>query len=173
VSGAARLADLEQSLRTAHTRTQLSEQRAGADLVNGDRAHTENGLARSITVDKRQPMRASLVMTSLRILTWCCVIFLAVLSLLPAQQMVRTGLPGRLEHFVAYAGSAAIAMAGYGVSRGSWQIISGFWVYAGILEYLQHFSRGRHPSIADFAASALGALCGGLAIALLWRRLSV
>jgi VanZ family protein len=71
-------------------------------------------------------------MTSLRVLTWCCVILLAVLSLLPAQQM-----------------------------------------YAGILEYLQHFSPGRHPSIADFVASALGALCGGLAIALFWRRLPV
>jgi VanZ family protein len=115
-------------------------------------------------------MRASLVDTPLRVLTWCCVVLLAVLSLLPAQRMVRTGLPGRLEHFVAYAGSAAIAMAGYGASRGGTQIIGGFWVYAGILEYLQHFSPGRHPSIADFAASALGALCGGLAVAvLLWR----
>jgi VanZ family protein len=84
--------------------------------------------------------------------------------------MVRTGFPGRLEHFVAYAGSAAIALAGYGVSRGGFQIIGGFWVYAGLLEYLQHLSPGRHPSIADFAASALGALCGGLASALLWRR---
>jgi hypothetical protein len=53
-------------------------------------------------------------------------------------------------------------MAGYGASRGGMQIIGGFWVYAGILEYLQHFSPGRHPSIADFAGSALGALCGGL-----------
>ena len=51
------------------------------------------------------------------------------------------------------------------------QIIGGFWVYAGILEYLQRFSAGRHPSIADFAGSAFGALCGGLVIALLWRRL--
>jgi VanZ family protein len=118
-------------------------------------------------------MLASLVYPSLRVLTWCCVILLAVLSLLPAQQMVRTGLTGRLEHFVAYAGSAAVAMAGYGANRGSTQIIAGFWVYAGILEYLQHFSPGRHPSIADFATSALGALCGGLAIALVWRRLSV
>ena len=56
-------------------------------------------------------MRASLVDTPLRVLTWCCVVLLAVLSLLPAQQMVRTGLPGRLEHFVAYARSAAIARA--------------------------------------------------------------
>ena len=117
-------------------------------------------------------MRASLVNTSLRVLTWCCVILLAILSLLPAEEMVRTGLPGRLEHFVAYAGSAAIAMASCGASRGSVQIISGFWVYAAILEYLQHFSPGRHPAIGDFAASALGALCGGLVIALLWRRQS-
>ena len=117
-------------------------------------------------------MLAALVMTSLRVLTWCCVVLLAVLSLLPAEEMVRTGLPGRLEHFVAYAGSAAIAMAGYGESRGGVEIIGGLWVYAGILEYLQHFSPGRHPTIKDFAASALGALCGGLAIALLWRRQS-
>jgi VanZ family protein len=118
-------------------------------------------------------MRANLLVASLRVLTWCCVILLAVLSLLPAEEMVRTGLPGRLEHFVAYGGSAAVAMAGYGTSRGVVQIIGGFWMYAGILEYLQHFSPGRHPAIEDFAASALGALCGGLAIAVLWRRLSV
>src|SRR5438876_3235816 len=72
-----------------------------ASLVNGDRAtlpcvlHTavdltigdENGLARSATVDKRQPMRAGLVTTSLRVLTWCSVILLAVLSLLPGQAL--------------------------------------------------------------------------------------
>jgi VanZ family protein len=107
---------------------------------------------------------------SLRVLTWFCVILLAVLSLLPAQDMVRTGLPGRVEHFVAYAGSAAIAMAGYSATRGAIQIIGAFWVYAGILEYLQHFSPGRHPALGDFAASALGALCGGLVIALARRR---
>ena len=63
--------------------------------------HTDNGLARSPAVDNRQPMRASLLVTSLRVLTWCCVILLAILSLLPAEEMVRTGLPGRVEHFVA------------------------------------------------------------------------
>jgi VanZ family protein len=117
-------------------------------------------------------MLARLVNPSLRVLTWCCVILLAVLSLLPAHQMVRTWLPGRLEHFIAYAGSAAVAMAGYGASRGPMQIIGGFWVYAAVLEYLQHFSPGRHPSFLDFVASTLGALCGGLAVALLWRRFS-
>ena len=117
-------------------------------------------------------MRAGLLRTSLRFLTWCCVVLLALLSLLPAQDMVRTGLPGLLEHFAAYAGSGAIAMAGYGLNRGSVRVIGYFWLYAGILEYLQHFSPGRHPALEDFAASALGAMCGGVAVVLLWRRLS-
>ena len=116
-------------------------------------------------------MLANLTMRSIRVLTWFCVVLLAVLSLLPAQDMVRTGFPGRVEHVVAYAGSAAIAMAGYGARRGAAQIVASFWVYAGILEYLQHFSPGRHPTIGDFTASALGALCGGLVIPLIRRRL--
>jgi VanZ family protein len=100
-------------------------------------------------------IRAPLLMAAVRILTWCCIVLLAVLSLLPAEEMVRSGLPGQLEHFVAYAGSAAIATAGYGESRGGVQIIGGLWMYAGILESLQHFSPGRHPAFEDFAASAL------------------
>src|SRR5712691_24261 len=112
------------------------------------------------------PMPTSLIMTLCRILTGCCVAVLALLSLLPAQEMVRTGFPGGLEHFVAYAGSAAIAMAGYGTSRGVVRITTCFWLYAGLLEYLQHFSPGRHPSIGDFSMSAFGALCGGLGVSL-------
>jgi hypothetical protein len=121
------------------------------------------------------------VMTIFRVLTWCCVVGLAVLSLwpgkglgflyvLPELNTMRIGLPGQLEHFIAYAGSAAVGIAGYGASRGNVRVVGGFWVYAAILEYLQRFSPGRHPSIEDFAASALGALCGGLAVAFLWRR---
>jgi hypothetical protein len=47
--------------------------------------------------------------------------------------------------------------------------------YAGILEYLQHFSLGRHPMIGDFAASGSGALCGGIAVGFVtprWGRTS-
>jgi VanZ family protein len=89
--------------------------------------------------------------------------------MLPAEDIVRTGFPGPLEHFAAYAGSGAIAMAGYGLNRGAVRVIGFLWVYAGILEYLQHFSPGRHPAFLDFAASAIGALCGGVAVFLLWR----
>src|SRR5262249_21909210 len=129
-------------------------------------------LARSVAVEERQPMSSSFATTPLRVLTWCCVTILAVLSLLPARAMMRTGFPGVAEHFVAYGGSAAIAMAGYGANRGSVQIVGVFWVYAAILEYLQHLSPGRNPTIADFVASAIGATCGGLTVALVLRRLS-
>ena len=114
-------------------------------------------------------MRAGLLRTSLRFLTWRCVGLLAFLSLLPAEDMARTGFPGDVEHFAAYAGSAAIGMAGYGLNDSRLLVIGSFWLYAGILEYLQHFSPGRHPAFLDFAASALGALCGAVAVVLLSR----
>jgi VanZ family protein len=116
-------------------------------------------------------MRAGPLRTSLRFLTWVCVVLLAVLSLTPLEeiQSLRTGLPGPVEHIIAYAGSTAIAMTGYGLNRGAARIIGCFWLYAGILEYLQNFSPGRNPALVDFAASALGALCGGVAVVLVWR----
>ena len=119
-------------------------------------------------------MRAGFLRTSLRVLTWACVVVLAVLSLLPleAVEAVRTDLPGQVEHIIAYAGSTATATAAYGLNRGVVRIIGCFWLYAAALEYLQNFSPGRNPQLVDFAASALGALCGGLAVVLFWRRRS-
>jgi len=116
-------------------------------------------------------MRSGLLRTTLRVLTWLCVVLLAVLSLTPGEEIepLRTDLPGQVEHIIAYAGSGAIAMAGYGLNRGAVRVIGSLWVYAGILEYLQHFSPGRNPALVDFAASAFGALCGGVAVFLLWR----
>ena len=86
------------------------------------------GVVKSFTIDNVTPMRP--VQTSFRILAWFCVILLAVLSLLPAQDMVRTGIPGRLEHFVAYAGSATIAIAGYR-RQGAVRITGLFWKRGG------------------------------------------
>jgi VanZ family protein len=118
------------------------------------------------------PMNARLTSAMLRFATWFCIILLAVLSLLPAKDMVRTELPGRLEHFIAYAGSATVTIGGYGDRYGRMGVIGFYWVYAGFLEYLQQFSPGRHPSIWDFCASALGALCGVLAATLFARTLT-
>jgi VanZ family protein len=106
----------------------------------------------------------------LRVTSLLCIVLLAVLSLLPANDMVRTGLPGKFEHFVAYAGSATITVGGYGDRYGTIGVISFYWVYAGILEFLQQFSPGRHPSTWDFTASAFGALCGATVATLLAKR---
>jgi VanZ family protein len=84
--------------------------------------------------------------------------------------MVRAILSGPTEHFVAYAVVAAIAVAGYGSTLADARIITTLSVYAGASEYIRHFSPGRHPSIAKFAGSALGALCGGLFLILFLRR---
>ena len=85
---------------------------------------------------------------------------------------MRTDLPGQAEHIIAYAGATAIATAGYGLNRGAARIIACFWLYAAVLEYLQNFSPGRNPAVIDFAASAFGALCGGVAVVILRRRRS-
>src|SRR4051794_20745636 len=111
-------------------------------------------------------MLTGTLLLALRILTWSCVRLLALLSLLPAEEMVRTGVPGELEHFLAYAASASFATAAYGRKCGPIWIVGLFGVYAGLLEWLQHFSPGRHPAFADFAASAGGALCGGMTMML-------
>jgi hypothetical protein len=97
-------------------------------------------------------MRADLLRTTLRVLTWVCVVLLAVLSLTPGEEIepLRTDLPGQVEHIIAYAGSAAIAMAGYGLNRSPVRIIGWFWLYAGVLEYLQHFSPGAEPGSGRF-----------------------
>jgi hypothetical protein len=119
-------------------------------------------------------MRASTVVAVLRVLTWSGVILLAVLTLVPGQwlaalsllpimEMVRTVLPAPLEHFIAYAGVAAIAMAAHSSSRVGVRIMGGLAAYAGVLEYV------RHLSPENFAGSTLGVLCGGLIILLLWR----
>ena len=122
-------------------------------------------------IRKPSRMRAGFLRSSLRLLTWVCIILLAVLSLLPLEEIeaVRTDLPGQIEHIIAYAGSTAIAMAGYGLNRGGARVIGCFWLYAGIVEYLQNFSPGRNPAVVDFAASAFGALCGGVAVVIIWH----
>jgi VanZ family protein len=125
-------------------------------------------------------MHARLAVTALRVLTWSGVVLLAVPSLLPEQtlgahssvdviRMVRAIVSAPIEHFLAYAGMAALSMAVYGSARSGMRIIGCLWVYGGILECVRYFSPGRHPSVADFAVGALGALCGGLVVALLWR----
>jgi len=89
-----------------------------------------------------------------------CIVILALAALLPADIVIRSELPAKLEHFVAYSGSAV--MCGFAFSRKPH--LAGRYVllvlWAGALEAGQTFSPGRHASVWDFVVSALGIVCG-------------
>lgn len=104
--------------------------------------------------------------TTSRILAWSCILAVAFLSLTPAEQMLRTGFGGRVEHVLAYAATGFItglAFAERGLSRVTLALVA----YAGSLEFLQRFSPGRISSIVDFMFSGTGVLVGVGALALL------
>jgi VanZ family protein len=97
---------------------------------------------------------------------WTCLVALAVLSLLPEKAMIRTGVNGHVEHFIAYAGATAIVVSAYARRHAVPSLAAMLMLYAGLLEAGQNFSPGRHPSILDFAASAAGVIAGACAFAL-------
>jgi VanZ family protein len=90
----------------------------------------------------------------------CCLVLLAVLSWLPADEMIRTGVDGRIEHFSAYLTTTIFVLAAYMPRLRAGNLTALLIGYAGILELGQHFSPGRHPSLFDFAASSLGVTAG-------------
>ena len=95
----------------------------------------------------------------LRVAAWCCVLLLALLSLLPAEDMVRTDLGGLVEHAVAYTSTAFLMRLGYpghGMRRTAAALIG----YAGVLELLQYLSPGRHPGLDSWIASSVGVILG-------------
>jgi VanZ family protein len=109
---------------------------------------------------------------ALRLVAWACIVALAVLSLLPKEEMVRTGVNGRLEHFVAYAGTMLVAGLAYGRLVSLTRIAVPLIAYAGVLEIGQYFSPGRVPAMFDFVAGAVGVCAGALAVRL-WRMRAV
>jgi hypothetical protein len=62
--------------------------------------------------------------------------------------MTRTGLPGQVGHFIANAAAGIIEADEYGQRRGTPPIVGFICICAGILEYRQHFTPSRYPSLA-------------------------
>ncbi|MCW2240308.1 VanZ family protein [Azospirillum canadense] len=118
------------------------------------------------------------VRTAFTLAAWACIVTIVVLSLVPAEEMVRTGVDGHLEHTAAYAGTGFFVGLAYRVED-RWAVLGVLMsALAGTMEILQHFSPGRHPAFSDFGASSIGAVIGlaaaGLAVrnTLLARRLA-
>jgi VanZ family protein len=97
-----------------------------------------------------------------RLAAWACLVLLAVLSWLPAEEMIRTGINGQIEHVMAYLGTMLLVGAAYGLRLGLFRLAAMLVAYAGVLELGQSFSPGRHSSAFDFAASSCGVIAGAV-----------
>ncbi len=101
---------------------------------------------------------------------WVCVLLITVLSLIPKEMEIRTGVLPSLEHAFAYACTAAAFVLGY--RRRQWWVIAlALGAYSGLMEVLQFFSPGRHPGLDGAAGSTLGAFAGAFTGRKLPRRL--
>jgi VanZ family protein len=91
---------------------------------------------------------------------WCCVGIIVVLSLVPGAERPHTGISGKGEHMIAYAGTGLFAVFGYRLPRQRrvfWGITT---ILSFVLEYLQNFAPGRSPNIFDAVAGVLGLTLG-------------
>lgn len=103
-----------------------------------------------------------LVRRAAALATWFAIALLAILSLLPKTEMVRTGVDGRFEHFIAYAGTMGLCAIAYARRIGTLRPALALVVYAAALELGQHFAPGRTPGVLDFAAGAAGIIVGAV-----------
>lgn len=117
--------------------------------------------------------RAEGSITIIRLFAWGCAVAIAVLSLLPGAARPHTFLPGRAEHFVAYAGAGFFFALGYASFRQRLVAWAALAIASGVFETLQNFVPDRSPSIFDAAASVGGltlGLVGGALIAAAFTR---
>lgn len=99
---------------------------------------------------------------ALRLACFACTGLLVALSWLPGTEMVRTGVNGRLEHAVAYFGTAVVMALAYRVRPALAFQAALLVLLAAVLEIGQLYVPGRHSAVLDFGASSLGCLFGGL-----------
>jgi len=85
---------------------------------------------------------------------------IVVLSLVPGTERPHTGLPGKIEPMIAYAGTGTILALCTRRYRTLLACFLGLAALAGLMELMQSTVAGRSPSTLDAAASALGGLVG-------------
>jgi VanZ family protein len=110
-----------------------------------------------------------------RPVAFACVAAISILSLVPGAERPHTGMPGRAEHFIAYAGTGFFVALGYVGRRQRGVAWIGLAAASGLFELLQNFVPGRSPSFFDALASSGGLTCGMavgalLTAALTWDR---
>ena len=107
-------------------------------------------------------------MKLMRPLGLAAIVAIAMLSLVPNELRPHVG-PKLLEHFTAYLGTGVLLALAW-PQRGLFFIVA-LPVYSAALEIAQMWVPGRTTNLADFVASASGALVGVLAIWVAQRNL--
>ena len=93
---------------------------------------------------------------------WLCLLILAALSWLPAHELPRTELSGKIEHFIAYAGTMLVGGLAWPARRTMLKLVGGLVSYAAVMELGQFVAPGRHPSIWDVLAGSAGIITSAL-----------
>jgi VanZ family protein len=88
---------------------------------------------------------------------------------MPGHVQMRTGLPGVLEHVLAYCGTAVLFTTAY-PAAGRARIMAALVCYAAVLEIGQLFVPDRSATLFDFGGSSLGVVLGCLLGTALARR---
>jgi hypothetical protein len=97
-----------------------------------------------------------------RVLGWLGVAAIGVLSLVPGELRAHAspGIPGPIEHVLAYLVTAALLGLGYRGQSVQLRTFGLMMLYAGALEIAQLWVPGRDSRLTDFLASSTGAFAG-------------
>jgi hypothetical protein len=106
---------------------------------------------------------------AIKVLAWIGPVALTIASLVPGDEMVRTGMNGGIEHEVAYMLTAGALMLAY-PDRPAWYFGAALSAYAAVLEFGQLVIPGRHPAISDWMAGVIGTAIAW-SIVVWWRHL--
>jgi VanZ family protein len=106
-----------------------------------------------------------------RAVGWTCVVAIVMLSLVPGNERPYTGLPGQIDHVIAYCGTAGLLGLGYPTTKVRFEIVAMLALLAAVLEVAQLWVPGRHSQFIDFAMSSGGA-CLGLSVVAIVDRIT-
>lgn len=99
------------------------------------------------------------------IMGWIGVVAIAALSLVPGSLRPHTGMPGKMEHALAYGLTGALLCVGYLKLRDRLLLWMGLAACSALFEFLQNFAPGRSPAVNDALASIAGLTTGFVAAA--------
>jgi VanZ family protein len=103
----------------------------------------------------------------MQIVALLAVVGLAVASWTPGEEMIRTGMNGKLEHAIAYLLTCFAFTQGY-PDRSPWRFTIALSIYATILEIGQIIVPGRHAAFLDLAAGVVGTSIASMVV-VIWR----